>query len=143
MISAAETEPRCLTTCVVIIGAARQRHLAQKRGASTAPTDQLKRHAAPQTNLSRWKGKHCGACVVSRSSAPRSASVAPPCLPEVGGGGGDGGGGPIEDNGLGGWGNDVESAPDSFVCVCICVLKNLRIMLKLGDFTVHPVLDQF
>ena len=33
--------------------------------------------------------------------------------------GGDGGGGPVEDNGLGGWGSDVESARDSFVCVCI------------------------
>ena len=29
---------------------------------------------------------------------------------------GVGGGGPIEDNGLGGWGSDVESARDSFVC---------------------------
>ena len=33
--------------------------------------------------------------------------------------GGVGGGGPIEDNGLSGWGSDVESAHDSFVCVCI------------------------
>ena len=33
--------------------------------------------------------------------------------------GGVGGGGPIEDNGLGGWGSDVESARDSFVCVWI------------------------
>ena len=26
---------------------------------------------------------------------------------------------------------------------CVGGLKNLRIMSKLGDFTIHPVLDQF
>ena len=36
--------------------------------------------------------------------------------------GGVGGGGPIEDNGLGGWGSDVESARDSFVCICSCAI---------------------
>ena len=36
--------------------------------------------------------------------------------------GGVGGGGPVEDNGLGGWGSDVESARDSFVCICSCAI---------------------
>ena len=36
--------------------------------------------------------------------------------------GGDGGGGPVEDNGLGGWGSDVESARDSFVWICVCAI---------------------
>ena len=51
--------------------------------------------------------------------------------------GGVGGGGPIEDNGLGGWGSDVESARDSFVCVGIrlCAIgaggdRLIRIMNK-------------
>ena len=32
---------------------------------------------------------------------------------------------------------------DFDICSCHWLLKNLRIMLKLSDFTVHPILDQF